>query len=169
MLRLARKRRFSSWRRLSGAFSWSPDGKTLAVAYADLNVGAGVKLWDTATGKEKATLKHTWWMLSLSWSPDSKTLAAGTGENSVKVWDTATGKERALLSWAPPGRLFSFGAAYVSWSPDGKTLAAGTFEKTVKLWDTATWKETATLTGHHRGRALRFLECGRQDAGFREH
>jgi WD40 repeat protein len=85
-----------------------------------------IDLWDTATGKETATLsEHRGEVRCMIWSADDKTLIAsstrGVGgykeKGDVKLWDMASGKERATL----PG---PFGAILaMALSPDGKTLA----------------------------------------------
>jgi WD40 repeat protein len=86
-----------------------------------------IDLWDTATGKEKATLsEHRGEVGCLVWSADDKTLIASSTrydakdyqpKGDVKLWDVASGKERATL----PG---SFGRVLaMAPSPDGKTLA----------------------------------------------
>ena len=63
--------------------SWRPDGKSLASAGHDKTV----KVWDVATGKEKAALTgHTSWVISVAWSPDGKTLATASLDKPIKLW-----------------------------------------------------------------------------------
>jgi WD40 repeat protein len=76
--------------------SWSPDGKTLASASAD----GTVRLWDPATGKEKATFNEKANLSKLSrdvhavaFSPDGNTLAVESAHYAVNLRDPATGKE----------------------------------------------------------------------------
>ena len=76
--------------------AFSPDGKTVASASRD----PSAKLWDVATGKERATLKGlTRAAYSVAFSPDGKILASAGGSvvddgetAELKVWDVATGK-----------------------------------------------------------------------------
>jgi dipeptidyl aminopeptidase/acylaminoacyl peptidase len=102
-----------------------------------------VKLWEVATGKQRAALQgHDNIVYPVAFSPDGKTLASGSVDRTVKLWDVATGKERASL-------LGHADIVYsVAFSPDGKTLASGSWDRTVKLWDVATGKERASLHGH---------------------
>jgi len=72
-----------------GVVSWSPDGKTLASASGDWTV----KLWEAASGKERATLTgHTGSVRFVSWSPDGKTLASASDDKTVKLWDVSPRK-----------------------------------------------------------------------------
>jgi WD40 repeat protein len=106
---------------LSVAFS--PDGKTLASGGGAIHAGeynpGELKLWDVATGKERATLKGHTIVVSVAFSPDGKTLASGSQDETVKLWDVATGKERATL------KGHTSGVMSVAYSPDGETLALG--------------------------------------------
>ena len=125
------------------SLSFSPDGKILASG------GAGVTLWDVATGLIITTLPHGN-VRSVCFSPDGKTFASGGGQygrefGSVKLWDVATKTEIATMSDN------AYNIRRVCFSPDSKTLATaanqsrGYSRGSVKLWDAATGTEITTL------------------------
>jgi WD40 repeat protein len=118
----------------------TPDGKTLVSASYKT-----VKIWDLATGKERATLKgHTDWVWSVAITRDGKTIASGSNDKTVKLWNITTGKETMTYK----GR---FQLRSVGFTPDGKTLAAGTNNLNTTLWDVASGKERTTLRGRSIG------------------
>jgi WD40 repeat protein len=134
----------------------SADGRTLAAgtgvlfrAPEDKPVTGEVKLWDLATGQEKAGPPgHADSVHSLAFTPDSQLLVSGGADGTVRLWDVAGGRERDVL----PDRRGKVNAVAVS--PDGKTLAVGRVLRDkdpfavgrpscgeVKLWDVATLRE----------------------------
>jgi WD40 repeat protein len=130
------------------ALAVSPDGKAVATVYHssladDLRSGTA-KVWDTATGKEIASLRVPNRLIhGLAFAPDGKTLATGVGyydtPGAVWLWDVPTGKLRtALDGHAGPVRAVAF-------SGDGKLLASGDEKGIVKIWDPAEGKERASF------------------------
>jgi WD40 repeat protein len=138
------------------AVAFSPDGKTLALGGGGFDPQRGtttgeVRLWDVATGKERATfLGRTNLVRSLAFSPDGKTLASGSEDGNVKLWDLSTTKLKTVLS----GRRAPFSC--VAFNPDGTLLASAAgqlaasgipLDGEVIVWDVATGDEKASLTG----------------------
>lgn len=132
--------------------TFSPDGKSVAVAYAK---GSAV-IWNIASKKAEWTIDDFGAAVSsVVFSPDSKLLAVSSGlggkneKGTVKVYDTQSGKVHAEIGdWlGVVGRI--------DFTPDGKTLVmvGGDFraKSQGQLWDVATgnvqplgWK-----TPHH--------------------
>jgi WD40 repeat protein len=143
------------------AVAVAPDGKTLAMAASwrrgDQQLAANVRLWDAATGKERATLRKAgaWWALCLKYSPDGKTLL--TGGDTLTFWDAATGKQGTTLECEY--RLITG----VAWAPDGRTVAAAYhgLGGAVKVWDVATGKEVTTLRPEHAVCSVTFAPDGK--------
>src|SRR5262249_49482522 len=145
--------------------AFTADGRTLATASAGVfdpkakrHVPGEVKLWDVATGREKATLSGPAGPLTLAVTADGQTLVSASAAyglrekryvtREVKLWDVATGTEKASLKGLP------FPITTLAATTDGETLATASHEEVghktlgvVKLWDVATGKEKAAFKG----------------------
>jgi WD40 repeat protein len=135
---------------LSVAFS--PDGRLLASGGGE----GSIKLWDTKTGEEQATLVgHTGYVEALAFSADGNMLASGGGfgDGSVRFWDVPTATLRTVLHLAKP-RGIEVSAKFLALSADNQTLAVGVRKKDaahpldgeVVVWDIRTAQQIRTFT-----------------------
>jgi RNA polymerase sigma factor (sigma-70 family) len=108
------------------AFAFSADGKTLATP--DLH--GIVRLWEVATGKERAQLTDLDYP-ALAFSPDGRVLAVGEKDGTIRLCLAATGKELCRL----PGHRSQI--THFAFSADGKMLASGSWDTTILVWDVA--------------------------------
>jgi WD40 repeat protein len=115
---------------------FSPDGKLLA--WTGPNYSA--RLWDLASGKERAVLNgHAWSVTYLAFSPNGKLLASGGNDNTARIWDVETGVQIASLTGHKTG------VVQLAFTPDGRTLVTSGNDMTVRLWSVATHRELLTL------------------------
>jgi WD40 repeat protein len=136
--------------------AFSPNGRTLAIGGDD----GAVRLWDTATWRERAILlEHTDAVRSLAFAADSRRLVSSGQDRRVMLWDAIDGVAiRQLCQPGPdPVQLAAF-------SPDGETVAIGEpsgVPYDVGLVDPETGALRAKLSGHGAGiRAMAFSPDG---------
>ena len=106
--------------------AWSPDGRMIATAAAELKE---VAVWEAATGQLRQTL-NVGPATALAFSPDGATLAVGERRGVVRLCTLGTDKvggERAVAAGD---------VRKVAFSPDGKWLAAAG-DGVVRAWDAA--------------------------------
>jgi serine/threonine-protein kinase len=115
----------------------SRDGQTIAASGID----ATVKLWDTATGKERLSYQEApgpkdvrVFGFMLQFSPDNQTLAAWHNQ-SLHLWDTATGKERC------PAKSVKDGIISGAFTANGKLLATSDRTGRITVWNVTTGNE----------------------------
>ncbi|HEV3486494.1 MAG TPA: WD40 repeat domain-containing protein, partial [Vicinamibacterales bacterium] len=120
------------------AVAFAPDGVTLASASYDKLV----KLWDAATGAERATLKeHSDAVYAVAFAPGGKLLLSAAGDRTIKVWDTVSGK-RLLTINDPLDAVYSLAV-----HPSGERIAAAGADRMIRTWSlSAGPAPAATLT-----------------------
>lgn len=126
------------------SLAYAPDGQTLA---SGSDGEPTVKLWVTATGKERASLDNGGAVFGVAFSADGKTLAAAgsnaKGAGEICLWDVATKQKKLTLPGGQTNAIHS-----VAFAPKGTTLAAGDHGGVVKLWDTTSGKVLRTIKAY---------------------
>jgi WD40 repeat protein len=122
------------------ALLFSPDGRLFLTA----GTTDGVKLHETATGKEVRSLLEptTANAVSIAIAPDGRSVAAASFDGRVWVWEAATGGPRRQWEGekqVPPALAFT---------ADGRMLATTDGKGGIHFRQLATDKEVKTLTGH---------------------
>jgi RNA polymerase sigma factor (sigma-70 family) len=124
-----------------GALAFSPDGTTLAVAFAKEVQEAGkVLLFEAATGKEVRTLAgHDAAVFALAFAPDGKRLATAGYDETIRLWDLGSG--------GPVWKAGPLGTPVyqLAFSRDGRALVSRGAENRVRVWDPADGKEVRPL------------------------
>lgn len=119
-----------------------------------LATGSGDKtarIWDTATGTPKHTLKgHTGWVLGVSWAPDGSRLATCSMDGTVRIWDPKTGKggDAAALTGHTKPTLQLAWEPYHLWRDGTPRLASASKDATVRVWVVNTGRTEHVLSGH---------------------
>jgi WD40 repeat protein/serine/threonine protein kinase/tetratricopeptide (TPR) repeat protein len=132
------------WHQGHAAYSFSPDGKTIAMAGA---VSSELWLYDTETGRRR-TLKspHSNGIFAVAYHPDGMRIATGGLDSAVHLFDASSGTH-----------LGEFGrhagpVVQIRFSADGKSLysiaegQAGSKGHEVKRWDVSTLAAQASFS-----------------------
>jgi WD40 repeat protein len=125
------------WHPYAAAFS--PDGKRLAVTFAD---GAAT-LFDGATGQVVRDLSgHEGRVTAVAFSPDGRLVATGADDRTVRLWDAQTGREVLRL------RGHTALVTGIAFDAAGKRLLSRAQDNTARVWEVPSGAEAAVLRGH---------------------
>jgi serine/threonine protein kinase/WD40 repeat protein len=132
--------------------AFSPDGKTLAVAFGNEHQSnVTVQLHNAPDGSprtEKLTVEGPKRVYRLAWNAAGDRLAIYGGDGLVYIWKIGEDKPTLSLPVDPGGTFFArHTCPNLAFSPDGTRLIAGTSKSTCPIFDLSTGKlATVQLT-----------------------
>ena len=129
--------------------AYSPDGKLMATESTD-----GVRLWETASMREVAFLRHNETGGRFQFSPNGSLLAVGEGA-TVALWDLRARPPRHLAGILPEDDEHPF--VFFDFSGDSKSLAvANLASRNVRLFDVASLQPRLIQTVLQPANAISF-------------
>jgi WD40 repeat protein len=129
------------------AVAITPDGRRAVTAAGAASSLAApdntLKVWDTATAMELATLNgHLDEVWTVTITPDGRRAVSGSDDHTVRVWDLAEHAPHAVLE----GHTEKIWDLQVT--PDGGRIVSASADGDLRVWDLASRRAIWTLHGH---------------------
>ena len=142
--------------RVPQAVAFSPDGKLIAAAEAQVSAEAlggepqPLRVWDVRRRTLTAFRGRTSANL-IAFSPDGELIAAAATQRGTEIRDTRTGRLVKRLGYGDLSGDADFSRS-VAFSPDGELLFVGEYDGTGRLISTDTWRPVGQPLRAHTAR-----------------
>jgi WD40 repeat protein len=121
---------------LATLWAFSGDTRLVAAGSDELSV------WETATGKVRASWPQPSWVTAIAFPPAGDLLATGHDDAVVRLWCMAS--DRMVQEF----RGHAMAVSALAFSPDGARLATAGEDRVIRLWDVASGRQVGSLIGH---------------------
>ena len=104
-----------------------------------------VVVWDTTTGRIRASFTNQGEISHIAFSPDGRHLAVASWNSTITIWDVLHDRATRVLTGD------TLGVNDVAYSPDGALLASSSLDDTARVWDPSNgqllrvWREQQPL------------------------